>query len=105
MIQLTFGNAGRLDVQADFFNTSFTNAWLSRYQLKCGTGVLACETNHTQARGLCHSQYIQNSDFFKTVFTQAWLSRYQRTVSRMPSSNLCAGVQPSSRWIFDASMA
>ena len=43
--------------------------------------------------------------FAKTVLTQAWLSRYQRTVSRMPSSNLCAGVQPSSRWIFDASMA
>ena len=43
--------------------------------------------------------------FASTVFTHAWLSRYQRMVSRMPSSNLCAGVQPSSRWIFDASMA
>jgi len=44
-------------------------------------------------------------DFASTVFTHVWLSRYQRMVSRMPSSNLCAGVQPSSRWIFDASMA
>jgi hypothetical protein len=43
--------------------------------------------------------------FAMTVFTHAWLSRYHRIVSRMPSSNLCAGVQPSSRWIFDASMA
>jgi hypothetical protein len=41
----------------------------------------------------------------RRAFTHAWLSRYQRIVSRMPSSNLCAGVHPSSRWIFVASMA
>ena len=72
-------------------------AFLQEYKTLFGFGPEAI-TNATVQRDYTFA-------FAMTVFTHAWLSRYQRMVSRMPSSNLCAGVQPSSRWIFDASMA
>jgi len=43
--------------------------------------------------------------FLQDGFDPVLVVQYQRMVSRMPSSNLCAGVQPSSRWILEASMA
>ena len=64
-------------------------AFLQEYQTLFGFGPEALDDANVQRD--------YPLAFAMTVFTQAWLSRYHLMVSRMPSSNLCAGVQPSSR--------